>query len=146
MIQLTPEVKEQLNLMFKELGQDSLTMTHYELANTTAEPDPEVWKAFLKDPEMSEWIKEELDLLQSVELNKLMKNAASSRSVGQAQLINTFSKLNVDKDAKEGPVFIYTYVPPSPEQKFAPNYKEDDLQDNPFIKRPSGEPNLTLER
>lgn len=129
---LTPEQLEQLWALFKEQGANAITWNHYELAEKTTEHDPEVWKAFLMHPDVISWIQSEINLVQNAELKKMVKGAANTRSVGQAQLINAFTKLSDTSGAKEGPVFIYIHTPLNAEQAHAPNTQE--LANNPFIK------------
>jgi hypothetical protein len=58
-------------------------------------------------------------------MNELFANAGDSNSVGKAQLLNAISKYDEDNSTKEGPIFIYTYVPLNSEQEKAPNvFKE----------------------
>lgn len=118
---------------FIKLGQDALSMHHYELAEKTSVHDPVIWKAFLTDPEAREYIDSELQLINSSELNKLLKDISSSHSVGQAQIIGALSKVTENNNKqKAGTAFIYTYVPLNPEQKFAENVKI--LEEDPFLK------------
>lgn len=121
MIDLDVKRFEELWEIFREQGEDAITWNHYELADRTSENNPEVWKAFLMNPEFNSWSQSELTLVQGAELKKMVKGAAKTRSVGQAQLINAFSKLNENTSSKEGPVFIYTHVPLNSEQEHSPN-------------------------
>jgi len=115
------------------LGAKAFTLNHYDLAVETGYGTPQSWKAFLTEPEIAEWIRSELTLLQDAELRKLLYDISKSRSVGQAQLINALAKLTDDnKNIKEGPVFVYTYIPLSKEQEKAPNVIKLDI--DPFIK------------
>ena len=132
MIDLDKIDLDRLWQIYKSQGEDVITWNHYELAEKTEEHNPEVWKNFLMDPDVASWIQAELKIIQDSELKKMVKGAARTRSVGQAQLINAFSKLNDNQTAKEGPVFIYMHVPLNTEQQAAPN--AITLQDNPFKK------------
>lgn len=128
--------KGQLNEMweiFKALGVDALSLNHYNLAESTPIHDAQLWKEFLMEPEVSEWIRSELALIQESELNKMIHNISKSRSVGQAQLMNALAKLSDHKASKDGPAFIYTYVPLNPEQTQAENVIL--LNQDPFLKR-----------
>jgi hypothetical protein len=127
--------KEQLNEMweiFRALGVDALSLNHYNLAEATPIHDPQLWKEFLMEHEVSEWIRSELALIQESELNKMIHNISKSRSVGQAQLMNALAKLGEHKTSKDGPTFIYTYVPLNPEQTQAENIIL--LNHDPFLK------------
>lgn len=119
--------------LFESLGAKALTLSHYDLALETGYGTPQSWKAFLTEPEIADWIKSELAMLQDAELRKLLHDISKSHSVGQAQLINALAKLtDENKNTKEGPVFIYTYIPLSKEQEKAPNVIKLDI--DPFIK------------
>jgi hypothetical protein len=108
---------------FKSLGQNGLTLNHYNLADVAPEYTPQEWKEFLFDTEVYDWIQSELSVIQSSELNKMLQNISDSHSVGQAQIISALAKLTENKTNKtqEGPIFIYTYVPLNPEQAQAEN-------------------------
>ena len=129
---LTTEQLETLWELFKEQGVNAITWNHYELAEKTEENNPDMWKAFLMHPDVISWIQSEVALVQNAELKKMVKGAASTRSVGQAQLINAFTKLNDNSAPKEGPIFIYTHVPLNANQEHAPNTVS--LANNPFIR------------
>lgn len=117
---------------FKRIGQTALFMSHYDLARESQINDSHLWKLFLMEPEVADWITSEIQVLQKTELKKMIKDIGDSNSVGKAQLINVLSKLNEDHKDKEGPVFIYSYVPLSEEQKKAENVQI--LEHDPFIK------------
>lgn len=112
---------EEMQTIFQALGQTALVMNHYDLARETKIKDASLWKQFLLDPKIADWIKTEQRIIQDSELNKMIQDINTSSSVGKAQLMNILSKLNTDKTTKDGPIFIYTYVPLSTEQKQAPN-------------------------
>lgn len=130
--------QEQLDTLweaFKELGQAGITMNHYELAVSCATvcSNAQVWKEFLMEQSVADYINSEFSILQSTELSKLIKDVSKSKSVGQAQLVNALLKLKEDKKVKSGPAFIYTYVPLSYEQEECPNVQK--LDKDPFLKR-----------
>ena len=113
----------------------SIAWNHYDLAQKTPIPDVEVWKEFLMDPDVRDWLAEERGLLQSSELAKLSTDVSNSRSVGQAQLISAMDRINQSNknDAATGPAFIYTYVPLNAQQQHAPNVRmltEDIFHEN----------------
>lgn len=113
--------KEQMWQQFKALEAKAISMNHYDLARITSIKDVQLWKTFLTDPEVSAYIDQESQILTQTELRKLSSSVSDSRSVGQAQLINAISKLTENKSTKEGPAFIYTYVPLSDNQEKANN-------------------------
>lgn len=113
--------KEQLWEQFKALEAKAISMNHYDLARITAIKDVRLWKLFLTDPEVSAYIDQEASILAQAELRKLTADVSDSRSVGQAQLINAMGKIAETKTTKEGPIFIYTYVPLTDSQIKADN-------------------------
>ena len=113
--------KEQLWEQFKALEAKAISMNHYDLARITAIKDVQLWKMFLTDPEVSAYIDQEANILAQAGLRKLTSDVADSRSVGQAQLINAMGKVAETKATKEGPIFIYTYVPLTDSQQKANN-------------------------
>lgn len=133
MIELSDSQIKALLKILKEAGEDAITWNHYELAQKTAQTDPEVWKAFLTNQDVANWLDSELGIIQDSELKKMVKGAAGSRSVGQAQLMGALQKMNVDANKKEGPTFIYMHVPLNDQQQHADN--ASTLANNPFIKK-----------
>lgn len=134
------ETKEQLWEQFMALEAKAISMNHYDLARVTAIQDVQLWKKFLTDPEVSAYIEQEASILAQTELRKLAQDVSDSRSVGQAQLINAMSKLTDTKSTKEGPIFIYTYVPLSKNQLQAENVvieKEDIFARKPVTDEPT---------
>jgi len=127
--------------MFKALEAKAIQMNHYDLARVTNQKDVQLWKQFLTDPEVTAYIDQEAQILTQSELRKLASDVSDSRSVGQAQLINAMSKLTDNKTIKEGPMFIYTYVPLTEAQAKASNVQtaKYDLFDKPEI-TPDPEP------
>ena len=118
---MTKEQFEKLKEVFASLGAEGLALNHYELVNKTGYGTPPLWKEFLMEPEIKQHISTETALIRNAELNKITANLEGSRSVGQAQLISALTKLEGQNTAAEGPVFIYSYVPLSEDQKAAPN-------------------------
>lgn len=118
--------KAEMWQQFKALEEKAISMNHYDLARLTAVKDVQLWKQFLTDPEVSAYIDQESQILTQTELRKLAADVSDSRSVGQAQLINAMQKLTDNKTTKEGPIFIYTYVPLNKSQAKADNIAEED--------------------
>ena len=134
---LPEDVYNEMWTIFQNLGITALAMNHYDLAAETSIDDPQLWKKFLIEPEVAEWIRTEVNLIQDSELKKMIQNINTSKSVGQAQLMNALVKLGDNKGIKEGPIFIYTYVPLSEEQKQAENIEY--LTFDPFLKKGQGD-------
>lgn len=128
---MTPQDKKDLWEVLKALGENGLVMNHYELEAKTKVPN-EIWKNFLNEPDVSDWIRSEIAVLRKAELNKMVKDVSNSRSVGQAQLMTTLQKLDEKATTKEGPIFVYCYIPLSSEQEQADNIQI--LDHDPFLK------------
>ena len=107
----------------KKFAPKSISWNHYDLAIQTEITNVELWKAFLLNADVREWLEEERTILQDTELAKLTQNVSGSKSVGQAQLISAMNRLNdANKDdTTTGPIFIYSYVPLTTDQQYAPN-------------------------
>lgn len=112
--------------IFLSLGEEGLYMNHYQLAQHTIINDPLQWKAFLTDPKAVDYISTEMNIIRNAAINDMVHKAPNSNSVGQSQLINALGKLDEKATKKEGPIFIYTYVPLNNEQKYAPNVRTLD--------------------
>ena len=80
-----------------------------------------------------------MEIIRKAAMNELFANAGDSNSVGKAQLLNAISKYDEDNSVKDGPVFIYTYVPLNSEQEKAPNVQKEKTDifkkppKNPFV-------------
>lgn len=121
MEQLTKAQFEACKKDFIALGENALYLNHYQLAAQTHIKDPILWKLFLTDPQMADYISSEMQLIRTASINDIIHKAPNSKSVGQAQLINALTKIDELAANKTGPVFIYTYVPLNAEQEYAPN-------------------------
>lgn len=71
-------------------------------------------------------INEEFSMIAESERKKMINGAATTNSVGRAQLLNAVSK-NIEDNTQtaDGPVFIYSYVPPSAQQMAAENLQQN---------------------
>lgn len=114
--------------IFTSLQEEGLSLSHYQLAERTELNDAIIWKAFLTDPKTADYISSEMQIIRSAAINEMVQKAPNSRSVGQSQLINALQKLDESAAHKEGPVFIYSYVPLNEQQKAAPNVRLCDTQ------------------
>lgn len=123
---MTKEAFENLKETFAKLGAEGLALNHYELAEKTGFGTPMLWKEFLMEPEIKQYINTEAAIIRNAELNKITTDLKGSRSVGQAQLISALTKLEGQNINPEGPVFIYSYVPLSEDQKAASNVILED--------------------
>ena len=97
---------------------------------------------FLTDPRIADYISSEMNLIRNASINEIIHKAPNSKSVGQAQLINALVKIDEMAVNKNGPVFIYSYVPLSAEQKFAPNVA---LIEPEQMEEPEEEEEITLD-
>lgn len=120
--------------VFNELGESALFMSHYDLSQITEDYTPADWKRFLTHPEVSDWITAEMRLVQQSKVRKMINTIDRSNSTGQAQLLNTLlSSLKEDNKAKDGPAFVYCYIPLNEEEQQAENVQI--LQIDPFLLR-----------
>lgn len=115
------DLKEKLWKYYKDLGQDAIKANHYTLAASTPESDPNVWKEFLMEPDVNDFINQETALLQQAEFRTILLNSAKDNSAGRAQLINAMLSANQKQTKKEGPIVIYSYIPLNREQLKAAN-------------------------
>lgn len=120
---------QQMQEVFNDLGEDALYLTHHELAAAT-EFNAIAWRQFLSDPRVQDFLQAELNLMQQSSIRKMMKDIDQSKSTGQAQLLNTLITQNNVNKKKEGPIFIYSYVPLNEEEQYAPNTQA--LSSDPF--------------
>ncbi len=126
MAKLTKEQYEECKKQFLELGEMAFEMSHYRLAMETYIPDAQVWKAFLMDPRTVDFVNSEMSIIRNAAINEIVKQSPNSKSVGQAQLVNSLMKLSEQATTKDGPTFIYCYVPLNDEQIHAPNVEITD--------------------
>ena len=114
---------QQMKKEYFGLGLTAFSMNHYDLAKMTSFHTPADWKEFLLRPEIADYKASERAIVQEATMNKIAQDAGTSNSVGKAQLLNALQKMN-DGGKKEGPTFIYTYVPANEQQAKAANYRE----------------------
>ena len=126
---LTNKEYEECYQEFIALGEEALSLNHYQLSEITNIADPLRWRAFLQDPRIIDYISTEMSIIRNAAINQMVQEAPTSRSVGQSQLINALQKIEENSIKKEGPVFIYCYVPLNEEQKHAPNVREINKND-----------------
>lgn len=116
---------------FLKLGKDALTMNHYDLAEVSKFSATD-WKEFITHPKVKKYIDSEFAAIEQSELRKTISDINRSRSVGQAQIISALARRAEGKeDKKEGPTFIYCYIPLNTEQEFADNIVKLDF--DPFL-------------
>ena len=107
--------------VFLQLGKPAISMNHYDLEDRTDIPAGE-WQQFLLDARVANWINKEFDLIKNSEFKKIITDINDSRSVGQAQIINSLNKMIEDVDTRSvGPAFIFCYVPPDKNQEHCEN-------------------------
>lgn len=129
---LKPKEKEILWHHYKTLGADALKANHYTLAASTPITDAAIWKEFLMEADVNDYINQETAILQQAEFRSILLNTARDNSAGRAQLINAMMSVNQRQNKKEGPVVIYSYIPLNEQQMKAPNIEINDH--DPFKK------------
>jgi hypothetical protein len=118
---LKPKQKEELWAQYKALGAEALKASHYALAAMTQESDPAIWKEFLMETDVNDYINQETAILQSAEFRNILLNTSRENSVGRAQLINAMMSVSNKQNKKEGPIVIYSYIPLNEQQLKASN-------------------------
>lgn len=107
-----------------------LTQNHYELAFASGFPAYE-WKEFLTEPHVADFLRTEQALINQFEMSKLTSNInATSKSVGTAQNIMALQKISGEARVKDGPYFVYCFVPLNERELTADNIKI--LDKDPF--------------
>jgi hypothetical protein len=114
----------QMKEAYLALGIEAFTKNHYELAKLTPFHDPIDWKEFLLTPEIADYKASEKSLIQEATIAKISMDAKDSNSVGKAQLLNALQKNQDTGTKKDGPIFIYSFVPANEQQAKAPNYRQ----------------------
>lgn len=109
---------------FVALKEEAFNLNHYQLAEITNIKDPLMWREFLMDPKTIEYVSSEMALIRNAAINQMVQKAPNSNSVGQSQLINALQKIEESNTKKEGPAFIYCFVPLNEAQNEAPNVRE----------------------
>lgn len=117
---------------YNELNpEEAMFMNHYELAADTGIA-PDVWKRFLQHHKVADWMKSEMNVFKQAQMKKLIKKTTTeSKSVGTAQMINALSKNMDDTTQKDGPVFVYCYIPLNQDELHAPNVRV--MATDPFL-------------
>ncbi len=120
---------QQMQEAFNDIGVDALYLTHHELA-AAIEFNAMALCEFLPESRVRDFLETELSLMQQTSIMKMMKDIDQSRSTGQAQLLNTLIQQTNQSKKKDGPIFIYSYIPLNEEETYAPNVQT--LQSDPF--------------
>lgn len=120
---MNPELKESLWEKFEALGQKALTMSHYDLAEEVEGTTKDEWRDFLNEADVAEYIKNEMRIISDSIQKRMITDiiTGGDKSVGRAQIINTLDKINDGVAKKDGPIFIYSYVPLDAQQEQAEN-------------------------
>lgn len=120
---MNSELKELLWEKFETLGQKALTMSHYDLAEEVEGTTKDEWRDFLNEADVAEYIKNEMRIISDSIQKRMITDiiTGGDKSVGRAQIINTLDKINDEVAKKDGPIFIYSYVPLDAQQEQAEN-------------------------
>lgn len=81
--------------IFVSLGKQSISMNHYDFTEASRGRGIPLsdWKEFLSDARVREYIDKEFITIRDAEFRKIISNINSSKSVGQAQIINSLAKM-----------------------------------------------------
>ena len=105
-------------------AEERIFMSHYELAETTRYGTAQLWKEFLMDKRVADWMQSETQLFKEAQMRKLIKNVTNNdKSVGAAQMLNALNKVTTPEDKKEGELIVYSYVPLNAREEQAPNVR-----------------------
>jgi hypothetical protein len=120
-----------LQKVFNNLNQEALYMDHYQLAAETPFSAQD-WKTFLTDPRVSDYINDEFKLLKQAKFRASLRDMDNITNTAQAQLLNNILNHEEKNTNKEGPYFVYTYIPLNKEEQQADNTYE--LEEDPFLR------------
>ena len=113
--------------IYLSYGERALTMNQYQLAKESENgPDPisaQDWRKFIALPDVKKFIQEEMEVINSQAVNSMIMQAPTSRSVGNAQAINTLRKVQEEDTETEPETFVYCYTPPNCEQVFSTKFR-----------------------
>lgn len=125
-----PELEELRQIFISLNSEDTIFMSHYQLAEKTGIPASR-WKEFLLHPSVSTWISQEISLFKEYQLKQMIRSATDNdKSVGAAQMINSLTKTLQDGSTKTGPIIVYTHVPLTEEQKAGTVIEHIELDTN----------------
>lgn len=132
---MSEERKLEIWEAFNAIGKDALSMSHYDLFEAIPQVSLKEWREFLNEPDVEDFVKKEMKLITDSIQKRIIADIpeGGDKSVGRAQLINSLDKLTGVETTKDGPTFIYTYVPLDKEQQQAENTMQ--LTRDPFKRR-----------
>lgn len=113
----------------KGLYPDVLDYSPFELYNATrGKISISTWKEFLLDPVITNWYSTERTLMLRQQVNKLIKEAGTSKSTASAQTLTTLLKqLNETESQNTGDTkFVYTFVPITQQERKNPIINVDE--------------------
>lgn len=122
--------KEHLNECVKKFNElceqgmypSILEWTPFELFMKSPGVSTSKWKEFLLEPTIVNWYASERKLLLQSQVNKLIREAGTSRSTASAQALGTLLKqLNETETTDSSTIFVYTFVPLTEQERKAPN-------------------------
>lgn len=121
-IDFEPEETDMIGMLdaYNKIGYDAFYKDHYALS-AYSDYSPIEWKKFLQDPRIAAFVAEETEILMKNKALTMLKTVDTNRNAGQAQLLSTLLNQTKKEQTKEGPVFIYTYIPLNDNEKKARN-------------------------
>lgn len=125
-----PERVQELRDIYEAMEPDVFYKNHWDLAKDTGITAQE-WKHFLMLPAVAEYVSQELNMLIENQRRAILRDLnKNQRSVGTAQILNALDKVLSGTNTRDGPIFIYSYVPLNEQERTAPNVIE--LKRDPF--------------
>lgn len=115
---------------FNAYGKGVFTMSHWDLA-AVSDFSADDWREFLTDAAVSKYIRDEMNALSEVESRKIIMDISkNSKSTGTAQTLMALDKTRGVSGKKDGPVFVYMYVPLNEREAHAENVRT--VESDPF--------------
>lgn len=105
----------------RDLYPSILEFTPFDLYMHYPQISITLWKTFLLDPAISKWYAEERVLILRSQVNKLIREAGSSKSTASAQALSTLLKqLNEQTETSSNTIIIYNFIPLTEEEMKGP--------------------------
>jgi hypothetical protein len=129
-IEWNDPIMAELQSYFNANEPDVFYKTHYDLAKSSGR-DANAWKKFLTEPQVSDYITQEVRILQQNVMRTLIRDLnTNARSPGAGQALAALTKTLEASAPKEGPTFVVMYVPLTENEQRSPRVRR--LVKDPF--------------